>query len=238
MGAISFWPFTASWRVPHDVIATRRVPAPARVRARKQGLLDPRIVGEAREHLVDAIEGGLQGGLSVDAAEREAFVRFGPPETIAAHFASERYGMLNRLLALFRIAGPMRRNEPRAGLYHDVAPLRHHFALRLKRPHRNRWKKMSADQRKQFIAAKRERGEDVAAFETDPRERLHEFLQDFGRRTFGPGGTLESLTLLEDTTDSNKRGGRYLASFGTGTRMIWTVALSPDGAVSFDGDNA
>jgi hypothetical protein len=44
--------------------------------------------------------------------------------------------------------------------------------------------------------------------------------------------------LLEDTTDARKRGGRYLAAFGSGTRMIWTVALGADGAVSFDGTNA
>jgi hypothetical protein len=147
--------------------------------------------------------------------------------------------MSHWLLALLRIAGLMRRRESHAasGHYHDVPSLRCHFALRLKRPYRNRWKKMSADQRKQFIAAKKERGEDVGAFETDPRERLRQFLQEFGRRRFGSSGTLDSLVLLEDTTDSNKRGGRYLASFGNGTRMIWTVALSPDGAVSFDGDN-
>jgi hypothetical protein len=74
---------------------------------------------------------------------------------------------------------------------------------------------MSADEQKRFIAGKRERGEDVSAFETDPRERLVQFLREFGRRTFGASGTLESLTLLEDTTDSNKRGGRYLARIPT-----------------------
>jgi hypothetical protein len=77
---------------------------------RKHGLKDRRIVEEAREHLVDAIDEGLQRGLSVDAAEREAFVRFGPPETVAAHFATERYPMVNRLLvSLTRIARLIRR---------------------------------------------------------------------------------------------------------------------------------
>jgi hypothetical protein len=79
-----------------------------------------------------------------------------------------------------------------------------------------------------FVADWRER--DVGAFETDPHERLVQY-----RRTFGSGGTLESLTLLEDMTDSSKRGGSYLAAFGSGTRMIWTVALRADGAVDFDG---
>jgi hypothetical protein len=150
--------------------------------------------------------------------------------------------MSNRLLLILtRIAGLCagRRHGPHAVHYHDVGgPSRYHFALRLKRPRRNRLEKMSADEKERFIAEKRERGEDVSAFETDPRERLVQFLRDFGLRTLGPSGTLESLTLLEDTTDARKRGGRYLAAFGSGTRMIWTVALGADGAVSFDGTNA
>jgi hypothetical protein len=137
---------------------------------------------------------------------------------------------------LTRLAGLMRRNEAQAGQFHDVSvPSRYHFALRLKRRFRNRFQRMSADEQKRFIAEKRDRGEDVSAFETDPRERLVQFLGEFGRRTFGSSGTLEALTLLEDTTDSNIRGGRYLAAFASGTKMIWTVALRGDGAVSFDG---
>lgn len=207
---------------------------------RKRGLQDKRIVDEAREHLFDAVEDGLQRGLSVDAAESDALVRFGSPEMVAAHFATKRHRMSNWLFfILTRLAGLTRRNEPQAGHYHDVTvPSRYHFALRLRRQYRNRFRRMSADEQKRFIAEKRERGEDVSAFETDPRERLIQFLREFGRRTFGSSGTLESLTLLEDTTDSNKRGGRYLVAFASGTKMIWTVALSGDGGVSFDGTNA
>ena len=152
--------------------------------------------------------------------------------------------MSNRLLLILtRLAGLRRRHEPHAVHYlvhyHDVGrPSRSHFGLRLKRRLRNRFKKISADEPQQCIAEKRERGEDVSAFETDPRKRLVQFLRDFGLRTLGAAGTLESLTLLEDTTDARKRGGRYLAAFGSGTRMIWTVALSTDGAVSFDGTDA
>jgi HAAS domain-containing protein len=207
---------------------------------RKRGLQDKRIVDEAREHLFDAVEDGLQRGLSVDAAESDALVRFGSPEMVAAHFAPKRHRMSNWLFfILTRLAGLTRRNEPQADHYHDVTvPSRYHFALRLRRQYRNRFRRMSADEQKRFIAEKRERGEDVSAFETDPRERLIQFLREFGRRTFGSSGTLESLTLLEDTTDSNKRGGRYLVAFASGTKMIWTVALSGDGGVSFDGTNA
>ena len=207
---------------------------------RKRGLQDRRIVDEAREHLFDAVEDGLQRGLSVDAAESEALVRFGPPETVAAHFATKRHRMSNWLFfILTRLAGLTRRNERQSGHYHDVAvPSRYHFALRLRRQYRDRFQRMSADEQKRFIAEKREQREDLSAFETDPRERLVQLLREFGRRTFGSSGTLESLTLLEDTTDSNKRGGRYLVAFASGTKMIWTVALSGDGGVSFDGTNA
>ena len=57
---------------------------------RDRGFQDRRIVDEAREHLVDAVEDGRQRGLSVEAAESQALVRFGPPEMVAAHFAMAR----------------------------------------------------------------------------------------------------------------------------------------------------
>ena len=203
---------------------------------RRRGLVSTRIIVEVREHLLDAVEAGIRRGLSVDAAEHEALIRFGPVEIVAASFAGERHCMSNRIMiVLSKIGALLRGSRPHGSNYHDVAaPSRYHFAVALKRPYRNRFAKMSVDERKRFIAQKKQKGEDVSAFETDPRERLAQFLQEFGRRTYGSSGTLESLTLLEDTTDSTKRGGKYLAAFGGGAKMIWTVALSANGAVSFD----
>jgi hypothetical protein len=63
-----------------------------------RGIRDIRIVEEAREHLVDAVEDGVKRGLSVEAAEREAFLRFGAPETIAAHVVAERHRLMNQCL--------------------------------------------------------------------------------------------------------------------------------------------
>jgi len=57
---------------------------------RQRDLQDRRIVDEAREHLVDAVEDGLQRGLSIETAECQALARFGPPEIVAAHFAMKR----------------------------------------------------------------------------------------------------------------------------------------------------
>jgi hypothetical protein len=202
----------------------------------KLGLMDARIVDEVREHLVDAIEDGLRRGSPMDAAEREAFARLGEPETVAGHFATERHRMLNRLPSILAgLAGLMRGREPaaRACRFHDVrSPSAYHFAVRLKRRIRNRFAKMSPDEQEQFIADMKQQGSDVSA---DPRENLLQFLGRFGPRTLGPMATVDSLTLIEDTTDSRKRGGRYLATFANGATMIWTVAQTSDGAIDFDG---
>ncbi len=53
---------------------------------RKQGLVNPRIIAEAREHLADAIDDGVDRGLSVEEAERAAFARFGNPEDLTEEF--------------------------------------------------------------------------------------------------------------------------------------------------------
>ena len=68
---------------------------------KKGGLVENRILEEARGHLVDALERGLQRGLPVDVAQQEALARFGEPEVIAANFIDERPGMSTRLLLLF-----------------------------------------------------------------------------------------------------------------------------------------
>ncbi len=206
---------------------------------RKNGIMESRIVEETREHLADAIHAALQRGISVEAAESEALAKFGTPQEVAAQFAEEKGNIINRLYSmLMRVATPARKKQTDATQYHDVsAPSRYHFALRLTRPHRKKFTELSAQALKQFIADRRERGEEMRAFEPDPRERLAHFLREFGRRTFRSGGTLESLTLLANTAGAGNRGGRYLAAFGTGTKMIWTVVLSVDGSVSFDGFN-
>jgi HAAS/Chain length determinant protein len=63
---------------------------------RRRWLDDDRFVEEAREHLVDRIEDGVQRGLSRDAAEQDALRGFGSPEAIADCAAAERYPMWNR----------------------------------------------------------------------------------------------------------------------------------------------
>ena len=67
---------------------------------RQRGLVDaPRIVDEARDHLVDAVEDGQRCGLSVEDAEREALERFGAADIVAAHAVSERDRTMDRLAA-------------------------------------------------------------------------------------------------------------------------------------------
>jgi hypothetical protein len=207
---------------------------------RKHGLADRRVIEEARDHLVDSIRSGVERGLSTGAAEHEAFTNFGSPATVAAAFVHGRKGMDNRLVAFLNtIASALRRSERATGHYHDVGgPSSVHVAVRLKRPWRTRFERISTAERDRFIAKMRGRGKEVSAFEADPRERLIQFLRDFGQRRLASSEALESLTLLEDTTTPARRGGRYLAAFSGGTKMVWTVALTADGGVSFDGTSA
>ncbi|HVH85421.1 MAG TPA: hypothetical protein VM912_01765 [Terriglobales bacterium] len=86
-----------------------------------------------------------------------------------------------------------------------------------------------------FAVNRAEPADSSAVLETDLRERLDQFLREFGQLRFGMGVRIESLTLLADWASVGKREGRYLAAFGTGTKMIWNVALSADGTVSFNG---
>jgi hypothetical protein len=69
-----------------------------------RGVTDPLIIEEARSHLADAIDGGLQRGVPCGVAEREAIARFGGPELVAATFAAERHLMRNRILLAAAVA--------------------------------------------------------------------------------------------------------------------------------------
>ena len=44
---------------------------------RARGVSNPRFLDEVREHLVDAVDAGLQRGLPLTAAEEDAVARFG-----------------------------------------------------------------------------------------------------------------------------------------------------------------
>lgn len=63
---------------------------------RKRFVVDPRILEETRAHLADAIERGVARGQSLDVAREEAIARFGPPATVAAAVAADRFRLLHR----------------------------------------------------------------------------------------------------------------------------------------------
>ena len=188
---------------------------------RRGGVDISRLISEAREHLADAIEIGVQRGLSIEAAEDEAFASFGTPQTIADSCA-ERPGMWRRALEVLRGLGGMGRHEPIAMAdvqVHDVRakPFAYHFCVKRRR--------------------RGARANPAGAFDLDPRDHLARFLRTFGPRTLGPDGILESLTVLDDGVESPARGTRYLASFSGGARMIWTVHASAR-TISMDGTHA
>jgi hypothetical protein len=200
-----------------------------------RGIVNSRIVEETREHLLDAIHAGLERVISVEAAESQAFARFGMPAEAAAYFAEENRHMVNRLVfMLAKLAGVKRRDPGQIAQYHDVGS-DSHGALQSRRPYRKQIANRLGDVLKRLAGDAPDLARNIAVLEADLRERLDQFLLDFGRRRLGTGATLESLTLLADRTAVGEREGRYLAVFGTGTKMIWTVSLSADGTVSFNG---
>ena len=52
-----------------------------------RGVRTGRIVDEARDHLIDAIDAGMRRGLSREAAERDALARFGSADRLGTEFA-------------------------------------------------------------------------------------------------------------------------------------------------------
>jgi len=64
---------------------------------RQRGHIDARMLDEARDHLLDAVEDGQRRGLSIEDAQREALERFGAPDLVAAQLAPGRHQMLNRM---------------------------------------------------------------------------------------------------------------------------------------------
>jgi len=71
---------------------------------RKRGLVDARVLEEARGHLTDAADEGVRRGLTPDEAVHVAVARFGTPQGVARKFAAERYRLRDRLLLAAAVA--------------------------------------------------------------------------------------------------------------------------------------
>lgn len=69
----------------------------------ERGVIDRRIVDEARDHIEDAVERNLRDGMTAEAAEQEALAGFGSAETVATDFATGRYVRLNRVLLVVAV---------------------------------------------------------------------------------------------------------------------------------------
>src|SRR6186997_988999 len=67
---------------------------------RQRGGEDARIIDEAREHLLDAVEDARQRGLSVEDAARDAFERFGAPEVVAAYAVPDGELVMRRIVCV------------------------------------------------------------------------------------------------------------------------------------------
>ena len=62
------------------------------------GIFDAQYLEEVESHLLEALEAGIQRGLSGEDAEREALERFGPISIVARGFANERKNKMQNLL--------------------------------------------------------------------------------------------------------------------------------------------
>jgi hypothetical protein len=69
-----------------------------------RGMSPERLLPEVRDHLADAIQAARHRGLSHEAAEQEALVRFGTPALVAERYADGRFRMLNRVVFALAIA--------------------------------------------------------------------------------------------------------------------------------------
>lgn len=69
-----------------------------------RGLAQADTLAEIESHLAEAVEQGLQLGLSVEQAEQRAVERFGSVRTVAASFEQERMNAMQKILVLVGVA--------------------------------------------------------------------------------------------------------------------------------------
>jgi len=262
---------------------------------RKRGLADARIVEEARGHLTDATEQGVQDGKSPDAAAREAIARFGAPKAVAISFAAERHRMRHRLLlvvsvvvglaiayvdsrprwddagltamsmllsaGVFGLIGPQRPwlwalavgiwiplhalartpSPPSAaivgvlafpflGAYAGMA-VRRALAAAVHDGHERRPMGNLHDRKLEInFLARIRKGHVLPEFtEADIQAQLVALLERAARGSgpLGASGAVQSLTLLEEATDSGTHHRRYRAVFDNGATII--VVHTSDG---------
>jgi hypothetical protein len=68
-----------------------------------QGLVDQDTMAEIESHLLEAIESGLQQGLSPEEAENRALENFGSVKDVSAMFEKERNPMMQRILLVIAV---------------------------------------------------------------------------------------------------------------------------------------
>ena len=170
---------------------------------RKRGLTERRIVEEARGHLADATEDGLRRGLTREESEREAIARFGAPDVVAASVAPTRFRVLYRVIRALARSG---------GFHVELA---------------SRLLTVKPSSERLVLMDKPRRGYRIPQLnEPEARAHLLPVLERFAPRMRGPSGTLESLTLLEESKDARTCLRRYRATFSNGASVTCTIEQS------------
>ena len=72
---------------------------------------------------------------------------------------------------------------------------------------------------------------DSADIAPEVRATLVPFLTNTGPRFLGSLGTLDAITLLEDSVSTGVRTRRYRTVFSAGQRIVWTIVFAPGGTV-------
>src|SRR5688572_729991 len=73
------------------------------VELRKRADSDLRFVEEARGHLTDAVERGMESGLDVEMAQEQAITQFGRAQSVAHAFVADRYRFFDRVVMLVAV---------------------------------------------------------------------------------------------------------------------------------------
>jgi hypothetical protein len=68
-----------------------------------RGLADPETLAEIEAHLTEAVEQGLQEGLSTEAAEQRAVERFGAVRAIGSSFEKERMDTMQKVFLIIAV---------------------------------------------------------------------------------------------------------------------------------------
>ena len=193
---------------------------------RKRGVVNLRMVEEARGHLADAVEQGILRGLDEKSAQQEAIAQFGSAESVAATFVAETYGTFHRLVLL-------------AGIMMGIAIAYVAYAGAAMRRAVLRMSPSSAERDQEFhdksgrfhFVVMSKRGwvnPELAAIVADPDTQLIPFLERMAPAALGPLSKPHSVTNLDDGTKA-RQVRKFKVVFGDEKKVTCKIEITRGG---------